>query len=178
MKRLFAVLAAFSAALLTGCSRDVRESVGGGNSGDTETVFDYFYSEDMPWDEIREFELPEFPYVKFAWDHLNIVSEKDGEKTELFWGMPIWSVYLADLNGDGKREICSTVSIGSGIVDERIIVYDYANGECYELQDRFFHRYELELKNGELFYVETPERADGEQRSEPLTLDIMTKLGK
>ena len=129
----------------------------------------------MPWDETREFTLPEFPDVKFTWDTLNVISEKDGEETGLFWGMPVWSVYLADLNGDGKREICSTVSIGSGIVDERIIVYDYANGELYELQDRFYHNYGLELKDGILYYTETPERAEGEERSEPLTLDIMTK---
>ena len=167
MKRIFALTAAF-AVLLSGCSKDVSKSP------DTVCLFDNFFSEGIPPNEI-EFTLPEFPDVKFTWDTLNIVSVKDGEKTALFWGMPIWSVYLADLNGDGKREICSTVSIGSGIVDERIIVYDYANGELYELQDRFYHNYRVELKNGILYYTETPERADGEERSEPLTLDIMTK---
>lgn len=173
IKRILAFVSAFSAVTFSGCTKDVSESESG--SADSEMLFDYFFSEDMPWDETMEFTLPEFPDVKFTWDHLNMVSEKDGEKTVLFWGMPIWSAYLSDLNGDGRREICSTVSIGSGIVDERIIVFDYENGECYVLQNRFYHNYRLELKDGVLYYIETPERSEGEVRSEPLSLDKMTK---
>ena len=176
MKRIIALLAAFSAVMLSGCSKDVSENESGGS--DAEMLFDWFFSEDMPWDETREFELPEFPDVKFKWDNLNVIAEKDGEETALFRGMPIWSVYFADLNGDGKREICSAVSIGSGIVDERIYVYDYANGALFVLQDRFYHNYSLELKDGVLYYIETPERAEGEKRSEPLTLSQLTAFGK
>ena len=168
MKRIFALTAAF-AVLLSGCSKDVSKSP------DTVCLFDNFFSEGIPPNEI-EFTLPEFPDVKFTWDYHNVVSEKNGEKTALFWGMPIWSVYLADLNGDGKREICSVVSIGSGMVDERIRAYDYVRGKRYELSNRGAYSYYLEIKDGVLNYIEMPERAEGEQRSEPLTLNIMKEI--
>lgn len=179
IKRIFVFLTAFSAVMLSGCSKDISDSdiSDSGNIGDTEMLFDYFSFEDMPSDETKEFELPEFPDVKFIWDRFNVVSEKNGEETELFSGMPIWSVYLSDLNGDGKREICSEVSIGSGIKDDRIIVCDYANNELYELQDRLNYDFRLELKNGVLYYRELPRYLDGkEHRFEPLSLDQMTRI--
>ena len=60
----------------------------------------------------------------------------DEETVTLYTGMPIWSVYFCDLTGDGSPEICSTISYGSGIIDNRIIIYDYASGASYELSDR------------------------------------------
>lgn len=48
----------------------------------------------------------------------------------------VWSVYFYDLTGDGNPELCSTLSYGSGIVDYRIIIYDYAGCASYELSDR------------------------------------------
>ena len=168
MRRIFALTAAL-AVLLSGCAKDVSES------GDAECLFDNFFSGGIPANEI-EFTLPEFPDVKFTWDTMNVIAEKDGEEAGLFWGMPVWSVYLADLNGDGKREICSVVSVGSGIVDERIRVYDYANGKRYELSDRLAYSYYLEIKDGVLNYIEMPERVEGERRSEPLTISIMKEI--
>lgn len=132
----------------------------------------------MPWEETREFEVPEFPGVKFTWDYANVQVDADGEEKGLYWGMPVWSVYLADLNGDGKREICSTVSMGSGMIDERIFAYDYANGKLYELQERFRYNFKLELQDGILVYVRTPETADGGEQTEPLTVDKMTEIEK
>ena len=32
--------------------------------------------------------------------------------------------------------MCSTISWGSGMIDNRVIIYDYANGASYELSDR------------------------------------------
>ena len=40
------------------------------------------------------------------------------------------------MTGDGNPEICSTISFGSGIIDNRILIYDYAGGASYELSDR------------------------------------------
>lgn len=179
IKRILAVIAAFSAVMLSGCSKDIsdKDISDSDDTSGTEMLFDYFSFDDMPSDETKEFELPEFPDVKFIWAHFNMVSEKNGEKTELFSGMPIWSVYLFDLNGDGKREICSEVSMGSGITDDRIIVCDYANSALYELQDRLNYDFRLELKNGVLYYRELPRYLDGkEHRFEPLSLDQMTKI--
>ncbi len=74
----------------------------------------------------------------------------DGEKP-LIDGMPVWNVYLAALTGDRLPELCATVSFGSGIVDTRVIVCDYADGgRLYELSDRMRYDYALSLENGRL----------------------------
>lgn len=57
---------------------------------------------------------------------------------------------FTDLTGDGLPELCSTLTIGSGIADDRIIVYDYANGVSYSLEDRMKYDYSLSIQNGML----------------------------
>jgi hypothetical protein len=106
---------------------------------------DMFANENL-WDESREITLPEFSGVTFTWtsDKVN-----DGEK-DLFTGMPIWNVYLADLTNDGKPEFCATVSFGSGIVDTHIVVYDYVMEKSYVLSDRMAYDYFLSLQDGRL----------------------------
>lgn len=42
--------------------------------------------------------------------------------------MPIWNVYFYDLTGNGLSKLCSTLNFESGLIDNRICVYDYANG--------------------------------------------------
>ena len=64
--------------------------------------------------------------------------------------MPIWSVYFYDLTGDGNPELCSTISFGSGIIDDRIIIYDYAGGASYELSDRGNFDYVLNMQEDSL----------------------------
>ena len=64
--------------------------------------------------------------------------------------MPIWNAYFCDLTGDNLPEICATLSIGSGMIDNRIIIYDYANGVSYELEDRGNHDYTLSLQDDKL----------------------------
>ena len=51
-----------------------------------------------------EIEPPEYPGVTFRWTPGTVSAVKDGETIELFSGMPIWNVFLCDLNGDGLRE--------------------------------------------------------------------------
>lgn len=63
---------------------------------------------------------------------------------------PIWSVYFYDLTGDGNPELCSTISFGSGIIDDRIIIYDYAGGASYELSDRGNFDYVLNMQEDSL----------------------------
>jgi hypothetical protein len=98
-----------------------------------------FYSgEEMPWDSSLEISLPEYPSTVFKWTSEKITAiDANGEK-ELFSGIPIWNVYIANLTGDGLPEFCATVSRGSGIVDTHVIVYDYARGQKYELSRRTF----------------------------------------
>ncbi len=116
---------------------------------------DYYFDDTMSWDLSLDLELPEYPDTVFRWTPYEVKAiEKDGEKT-LFYGMPVWNVYLADLTGDGLPELCATTSLGSGIIDERIIVYDYATGNSYDLNDRQYYDYALYLDNGRLMVKQT-----------------------
>ena len=100
----------------------------------------------------------EFPGVKFQWTPESVTAidgRIDGNGgdvviTTLFYGMPVWSVYFADLNGDGYSELCAMVSVGSGIIDTRIVAYDYKNGKKFELADRGYHDYTLSAESGVL----------------------------
>lgn len=119
------------------------------NAPKTEFLFS-LWDGDVGWEDTREFAVPEYAGTKFVWNSLSISA--DGE--ELFWGMPVWNVYLSDLNGDGKREIISEVSIGSGIVDDRVIAYDFSEKRRYVLENRFYSNFSLFLNNGELWVRE------------------------
>ncbi len=127
----------------------------GSNVGTREAMraemwFDYFEKPDeLDWNVQLEIELPEYPGVTFRW-HPGMVEAvveavTENEITLLYTGMPIWSTYFCDLTGDGLPELCSTLSVGSGMVDNRIIVYDYANGASYTLEDRGEYDYSFRL---------------------------------
>lgn len=92
------------------------------------------------------FTLEQFPGVTFRYGEYRLEAEEDGETVTLYTGMPMESLYLADLTGDGKPEFCSTVLFGSGMVDTRIRVYDYAAGALYELSDRGAYDFSLSLE--------------------------------
>ena len=90
----------------------------------------------MVWDGRREISLNVFPGVTFRAYSGIIEAVTDKETVTLYNGMPIWSVYFCDLTGDGLPELCSSLSFGSGMVDNRVMIYDYANGVSYSLEDR------------------------------------------
>lgn len=102
------------------------------------------------YDELQSIEMEEFPNVIFRSDGLNLTAEENGKETLMYGGMPLWSVFFSDLTGDCLPEFCSTISVGSGIIDDRIIVYDYASKTEYELSDRFYSDYFLTLEDGSL----------------------------
>ena len=127
----------------------------GSNVGTREAMrakmwFDYLEKPDeLDWNVQLEIELPEYPGVTFRW-HPGMVEAMveavtENEITLLYTGMPIWSTYFCDLTGDGLPELCSTLSVGSGMSDNRIIVCDYANGASYTLEDRGEYDYSLRL---------------------------------
>ena len=104
----------------------------------------------MAWDDVREYDLEEFPEITFRWSAEQLEAVKGNEIIPLYNGMPIWSVYFCDLTGDGKPELCSTLSIGSGIVNDQILVYDYADGTSYDLSDRGNFDYVLTIQEDSL----------------------------
>ena len=116
--------------------------------------FDYLTSpEEMNWDSRLEIDIPEFPGVTFRWYPENIMAITEEEIVPLFFGMPIWNAYFCDLTGDGLPEICATLTYGSGLIDSRIICYDYANHASYELAERGVYDYSLRLgeDDGQLY---------------------------
>lgn len=122
------------------------------NGRTAEVWFDYWANPDeMNWEETKETTLPEYPKVTFRWTSDKVEAVTDTETTELYTGMPVWNVFFWDLTGDGKRELCSTLSFGSGVVDERILIYDYAGGASYELSDRGEFDYTLRFQNDRLY---------------------------
>lgn len=117
----------------------------------TRQWLDYYGTNALPWNESRELTLSEFPGITFTW-----TSEKvSAGEEELFWGMPVWNVFLTDLTNDGKPEFCATVSFGSGIIDTRVIVFDYVTGSVYELSDRMLYDYYLTMDNGKVMVTQT-----------------------
>lgn len=111
---------------------------------------DYYLDDEMPWDSSQTLTIPEFPDVTFTWTPEKVTAND----VELLWGMPVWNVYLTDLTNDGKPEICATVSIGSGISDTRVLVFDYATGKQYELADRMEYDYYLSFEDGKVMVTQ------------------------
>lgn len=120
--------------------------------------FDYLeIPDEMKWDDSIDINLPEFPDVTFRWSYGEVVAVKGNEITSLYTGMPIWSTYFCDLTGDGLPELCSTISWGSGMIDNRVMIYDYANGASYSLEDRGVSDYTLrqDESDGQLYVDKT-----------------------
>ena len=127
---------------------DVIHVFYGGNPA-VQEWFDFYNNGEMQWDGHQEINLEAFPSVTFRWTTEQVAAVlEDGEILPLYSGMPIWNVFFTDLTGDGLPELCSTLTIGSGVGDNRIIIYDYANGASYSLEDRMEYDYSLSLKDG------------------------------
>ena len=119
-------------------------------SGIVTKWFDYLdIPSEMPSDGRLEIDLPEFPDVTFRWYPGKIEAVTDDGITPLYTGMPIWNTYFCDLSGDGLSELCSTISWGSGMIDNRVIVYDYATGVSFSLEDRGVSDYTLRQDEGD-----------------------------
>ncbi len=112
--------------------------------------FDYYQNDQMKWDGRQEISIDAFPDVTFRWYSEKVEAIVGGKITPLYTGMPIWNVFFADLTGDGLPELCSTLSFGSGMIDERILIYDYANSVSYSLEDRGNFDFSLSLSNGRI----------------------------
>ena len=121
-----------------------------GTDGTVTEWFDYLETPDeMVWDGRLEINLPEFPDVTFRWTYGEMMAVTGNEITSLYTGMPIWNAYFCDLTGDGLPELCSTISWGSGMIDNRVTIYDYANGASYELSDRGYFDFTLRFNEAD-----------------------------
>ena len=108
--------------------------------------FDYTQSpSEMDWEQELTTQVPQFEETTFRYTPEQITVQHPGDRqpVTLITGMPIWNAYFCDFTGDGLPEICATLSWGSGIVDTRVVLYDYANGASYLLEDRGNYNYSL-----------------------------------
>jgi len=129
--------------------------------------FDYTENPSAMDDE-STINLPIYPDVTFSYNQEQIIASKPFDTSELtdhtilITGMPIWNAYFADLTGDDYPEICATYTFGSGIIDSRIIIYDYAKGSSYELSDRGYFDFTLRLNeaDGYLYVDKTKYNTD------------------
>ena len=129
--------------------------------------FDYTENPSAMDDE-STINLPIYPDVTFSYNQAQIIASKPFDTSEhtdhtiLITGMPIWNAYFADLTGDDYPEISATYTFGSGIIDSRIIIYDYAKGSSYELSDRGYFDFTLRLNeaDGYLYVDKTKYNTD------------------
>jgi len=132
------------------------------------------------WTATKEFTMPEFPEDKFIWKEKQLLVSHGGTETVLYTVPGIVSVYLADLNGDGKRELVILCQNSPGLTANELMVYDHANSKRYTIKSDTKSdttlSYELEVRGNEL-YVVTRILGDYEAiSSQPLTLDMLAPI--
>ena len=106
-----------------------------------------------------ELKLPEFENVSFHCTSSELTAVSDAEAKTILSGTPVWNVYLTDLTGDGKTDFCATVASGSGPAGRHVVMYDFAEGEEYTLQERPKYDYSLYDENGVLMVLESSNTA-------------------
>lgn len=147
---------------------------------------------DVPKEEKIEYEflMEEFPEYTFKVSNYNVIVNIDPPtglaiSCTSFSAISAWRIedlYLADLNADGKRELCATISVGnSGVTAVRVC--DLENRVDYILKsDNAENVYALAEDSGRLmavtkeylplYYSRLPE----ERSRVPLTLDMMKEV--
>lgn len=84
-----------------------------------------------------------------------IIIQDGGAERVLITGMPVLKAYLCDLNFDGIPELCAQTCFGSGMIDERVYIYDFAKVQLTEYSDRGTHDYSLTInEHGCIYLVE------------------------
>lgn len=92
--------------------------------------------------EVKSFMLDEFKNVTFLIEDSSLKDNKGNVIVE-FW---LKDVFVADVNNDGYRDICTNLSVGSGFINDVIYIYDYKNEKVlYEKSERFEYDYCLSL---------------------------------
>lgn len=120
-----------------------------GNSIQDQGVQLLYNIDDDSFNDIKEeyFQLPEYPGLQFLRSGASIYVQRDNQWDDLLHG---YQLYIADLNGDGKREFLGTQVSGSGIIDYRIYVYDVADDMLYCMHQRFLYDFGITIEDGKL----------------------------
>ena len=139
-------------------------------SDEINSVIEWFDYTENPsaMDDESTIKLPIYPDVTFSYNQTQIIASKPFDTSELTGqtilidGMPIWNAYFTDLTGDDFPEICATYTWGSGVIDSRVVICDYANGAIYELSDRGYFDFTLrqDEQDGRLYVDKTKYNSD------------------
>ena len=97
---LSAIAGVLCVALIVGCAVSQQPTYRG---TDAEMIFDRA-TEAFSLQQKFSFKMEEFPGVVFQCDGVRVFAAEDGKTRPVFSGILLNSLYLADLNGDGKRE--------------------------------------------------------------------------
>lgn len=145
----------------------------------------------------QTFTMPEYPGVTFqligdtAPPALiqSIVAIENGQTTTILYGNPISNLYLCDLDGDGKRELCATVGCrASNLPSTSIMVCNYAGLNTYIIQEPNWNDYWLSMENGALVayhdlcpfgldHIHIPNPVQGELKLDEQQLLLISEKG-
>ena len=148
------------------------------NQGQVEMIFDW---ETAPGKVGQTFTMPEYPGVTFRLcgntespTQIDCITATKGDETiPVIDGMPVRNLFLCDLNGDGKRELCASVFYGSGIIDSHIQVYDYDDQMAYSLWERMEYDHSLTMEGGTLTVIRHPYSSNATQGSSKGTMTLI-----
>lgn len=104
--------------------------------GKTEaTTIDWLnvYLQSMASGTCLQFALPEYPGVDFYISQYFVTPNAESQTEDGIYGI-IENVFLTDLTGDNRPDICATLS-GSGVDGGWVQVYDYATNKTYSLTE-------------------------------------------
>ena len=133
------------------------------------------------WDRYHPNDSERDPYFSVMLPALNGATVEHREDGKIYLngeyliggvGYGCTSFYLSDLTGDGIPELCFCMGWGSGIVDQRIEIIDYATKtKIFTLAGRYSNDYYLFMRNGVLCVKETEYREQEAIRTGVLTYD-------
>lgn len=158
-KRLLALVTAIACGvLIVGCAADPAEMADTPSDvgslvipGPAAELLVDVQDENFDSSHRQYFSLPEYPDEQFL---LKGASVYIGEKDDWHQIFSAHSIYLADINGDGKREFCGTITVGSGIISCPIVVYDYVDDMQYWIHCRMQSDFALRVADGRLVVEE------------------------
>ena len=98
----------------------------------------------------RSIEHQDFPGVSFHYTAQRIYTKTENGEDTILSEEKIWNCYFSDVTGDGKADLCTTVTKTKPFIARRVVVYDYAKNRKYEFSDRDVNHYVLSSENGHL----------------------------
>ena len=116
---------------------------------------DYYGSDEVYNIELTR-EIEDFPGTEFVWSAGSVGTKLTNGVDPFILGFPVWNVFFYDVTGDGKDDICTTVSVlENDIESERIVIHDYQNKRGYEVSDPGNFNFRLTEKDGKLAAIKT-----------------------